>query len=712
MDFDALVGRAAQFSPDSMIIVEKTDKTGSNADILYANNAFCFETGCNSDKGVACQVHVELSESDFSNQAVLYVETSKDEHFSFYVSVTELPEQETGHSNYYLLVGRPIGHSHSEGREKLYSDIARKFIELPAEEAARSAVRAAGLYFNADRCFAARVDLSNNSHQIRYFWGRTQDIGKEGFPRDIMCPWLMERLRQNEVVTISNSADLPEEAEYLADTLNSFGAHAALVAPVLLAHGTLWLIGMHFDTPRLWNEMDVATFKVVGDLLGNAFTQTETVWSLRETQRRFSDVGANIPGVVYQMRRNASGQTNFSYISQGVRELTGWGPASMMSDPNLLKRIIVDEDRLRFLQTMEKAGETLSDWTIDVRMHHRRTDELLWVRASGRVHRGANGDTVWNGLLLDISESHKAEEALRVSEERLRRILGSSPIAIGISDVKKFNLLFANKRLAEMYRIPKGNVIGYDTRKFYTETKMHRRHWVDTRRNRQISSVESRCQRADGEEFWAEISTRLIEYGGREAILWWAFDITEHKIAKETLAHLAHHDALTGLANRRLFDEHLQTAVAMAARTERAGVLFYFDLDGFKGVNDQHGHDFGDWVLVQVSARLRHVLRDSDIGARLGGDEFAVIAHGIDDIHAIEAVVDKMQQAISAPYVKDNKIAKIGLSIGVVRFFGKENDLQKIVTMADGAMYQAKQAGKGTYRLINMPTLESRTAIS
>jgi diguanylate cyclase (GGDEF)-like protein len=235
---------------------------------------------------------------------------------------------------------------------------------------------------------------------------------------------------------------------------------------------------------------------------------------------------------------------------------------------------------------------------------------------------------------------------------------------------------------------------------------------VDTRRKGSISSEETRCQRADGETFWAEISTRLIEYGGRQAILWWAFDITEHKNTKEALAHLAHHDALTGLANRRLFDEHLQSAVAIAGRTERPGVLFYFDLDGFKAVNDQFGHGFGDWVLVQVGRRLKSVLRESDVGARLGGDEFAVIAHGIDNIDAIEAVVDKMQDAISAPYVRDDKIAHIGLSIGVVRFYGVETNLQKIVSMADGAMYQAKEAGKGTYRLITMPDRDGLKAFS
>jgi len=272
--------------------------------------------------------------------------------------------------------------------------------------------------------------------------------------------------------------------------------------------------------------------------------------------------------------------------------------------------------------------------------------------------------------------------------------------------------MFANKRLAQMYHIPKKTLIGYDTRKFYANSREHRKHWVETRRKKSISNRETECLREDEQPFWAEISTKLIEYGGHEAILWWAFDITEHKKTKEALAHLAHHDALTGLANRRLFEEHLQNAISLAKRTESPGVLFYFDLDGFKAVNDKFGHNFGDLVLAEVAVRLNQVLRDSDIAARLGGDEFAVIAHGIDDIRAIEAVIDKMQIAISAPYVTKDKKAEIGLSIGVVRFFGYENDIQNVVKIADDAMYKAKQAGKGTFRLINMPRCSPNIVIS
>lgn len=715
MDFEGLIGRAAQFSPDAILVVQRHHDIDDGYIILYANPTFRKEMSCKHDCDMSCVCVIKVSALDFSNHALLSITGEKAISRSYRVSVTALPEEETKKPNCFILVGRPNGASLSEGRERLYSDIARKFIELPADDAAQAAVRATGLYFDVDRCFAARLNLANGIMSIRYSWRKESPPSstKKLDEPETICNWVQERLRQGEVIQVDNLASLPPEASTLVKELTQCHAQAAILAPVLLARGTLWFIGIHsLSHERAWSSEDVATFKVIGDLLGNAFTQTETVWSLKETERHFSDVGANIPGVIYQMRKNPQGDLSFSYISQGIRDLAGWGPASMMSDPSLFEHLVVREDRGRYRETMERAENKLGEWSTDIRIKHRKTDEIKWVRAGGRAHNSKNGDTVWNGLLLDISDQRRSEEALRISEERLRRILGTSPIAIGISDVKNFKLLFANKRLAQMYQIPKATLIGYDTRKFYATPRQHRLHWVQTRREKSINNLETQCVRADGKHFWTEITTRLIEYGEREAILWWAFDITEHKHTKEALAHLAHHDPLTGLANRRLFEEHLRNAVALAARTERSGVLFYFDLDRFKAVNDAHGHGFGDWVLDQVGARLRKCLRDSDIGARLGGDEFAVIAHGIDDIRAIEAVIEKMQTAIAAPYTQNKKTVKIGLSIGVVRYFGREDDIHRIIMMADSAMYEAKQAGKGTYRLINLPRNDQRKAHS
>lgn len=716
MNFEGLVGQAARYSPDIYLVIQKTPDCRDGFRLLYANNAFHTAVTCNvRDKDNCCACHFKLGEIDQNQQALLSITDGEEVTKTFRVSITDLPLEHTGGlTACMLMVGRRAGISLSEERERLYSTIAKKFIELSPDEAALNAVHEAGLYFDVDASYAARVDVQNRNMDFRYIWRNPHIPDLPETPqRHEMCHWVLDQLRNGDVVKIDRLSDLAPDVLEECAVLRTSGTKACILVPVLQADDAVWFIGIHtFENSRCWSDQDVDTLKVVGNLLGNAFTQTEVAWSLKETQRRFSDVGANIPGIVYQIRRTEVGQLSFSYISQGVADLTGWSPADMQNDPSLFERIVIRQDRGRFRETLERAGRECDLWTTDVRIRHRNEQTVKWVRASGRTHLGVNGDTVWNGLMLDISEHRQAEEALRISEERLRRILGTSPIAIGISHVKTFKLLFANKRLAQMYEIPRNDIIGFDTRKFYKEPRMHRRHWVDTRRGKHLNNIETQCQRTNGNPFWAQITTRLIEYGGHEAILWWAFDITEHKHTKEALAHLAHHDALTGLANRRLFEEHLHNAIALAARTDRPGVLFYFDLDGFKAVNDAYGHNFGDWVLDQVGLRLRHVLRETDIGARLGGDEFAVIAHGIEDIRAIEAVVEKMQTAISTPYKKEGKIAKIGLSIGVVRFFGHESDIHDLVMCADTAMYQAKQAGKGTYRLINMARNDNLTSNS
>lgn len=704
MDYEALIGRAAQFSPDAFLIVQKSSGECDAVTILHANNAFLRAVGVPLD---ACdQLCAQLSMPDFTDHAILSLQDVNENDCSYRVSMGALPVEEVGRENCFILNGRPSGRNANEGRQRLYGDIARKFIDLPTEEAVRAAMRLAGLYFGADRCFAARVNLSNNYMQVRYNWRREYGFsrrkpGKAADPE--IWSWSLDLLKQGETVTINRLADLPNDADAVRQDLVACGAKSALFTPVLLANNSLWFVGLHTMTAeKRWTADEIASFRVVGDLLGNALTQSEIVGSLRDSERRVTDIGAHIPGVVFQLRRDGFGVKHFSYISQGVRELTGWGPASMMENVHLLEDLVIDDDRDLYRETMEQAAQNMGEWSLDVRMHHRQSKEIRWVRASGRVHAGANGDTVWNGLLLDISRRKQAEKAVRASEERLRQILGTSPISIGISDLKTFQLVFANRRLSEMFKISRDEVMGFDARQFYVERRLHRRHWVETQRKGSMGMVEVQCRRTDGTTFWAQLSTRLIDFGGKPAILWWAFDITEHKQARETLAHLAHHDALTGLANRRLFEEHLRQAVSVAKRTRKPGILIYFDLDGFKSVNDSHGHGFGDWVLKQVAQRVNNVLRETDIAARLGGDEFAVVAQNIGDIKSIETIVEKLQNAISEPYVREGMTGTLGMSTGVLRFFGDEIDLQKMVLYADKAMYDAKQAGKGTYRLINM----------
>lgn len=162
------------------------------------------------------------------------------------------------------------------------------------------------------------------------------------------------------------------------------------------------------------------------------------------------------------------------------------------------------------------------------------------------------------------------------------------------------------------------------------------------------------------------------------------------------MAHMAHHDALTGLPNRAMFEDRLFQAIARAERSGTEFGLLFIDLDGFKPVNDRHGHKAGDAVLRQVGGRLASIMRKADTVARIGGDEFAVLLDSGDDPSlAAEVVARKCREVMAEPVRVDGLSLVIGLSIGVARYPADGRQADQILASADTAMYIAKRAKWG-----------------
>jgi diguanylate cyclase (GGDEF)-like protein len=171
---------------------------------------------------------------------------------------------------------------------------------------------------------------------------------------------------------------------------------------------------------------------------------------------------------------------------------------------------------------------------------------------------------------------------------------------------------------------------------------------------------------------------------------------TARKASESRLEFMAHHDPLTGLCNRAMLDDRLGQALA---RSERAGTqiaMLYCDLDGFKPVNDEYGHDTGDAVLCKVAQRIAHRRRRTDTVARVGGDEFVILlADLVDARMAADAVAKQCLEAVGTPLDIDDKMLSLGMSIGVVLHSGASVTPAQLMSIADNAMYQAKRAGKG-----------------
>lgn len=177
-------------------------------------------------------------------------------------------------------------------------------------------------------------------------------------------------------------------------------------------------------------------------------------------------------------------------------------------------------------------------------------------------------------------------------------------------------------------------------------------------------------------------------------------DITDRKIAESRLSWLAEHDHLTGLFNRRKFQEECEKIVNIGNRYERCGALLFLDLDSFKYVNDTLGHQVGDALLKVVANELTKIIRDTDIPARIGGDEFAIIMPEL-DVHGACKAAQKVSDHLNSLFIPGASRQKISSSIGIALFPDHGTVVGDLLANADIAMYQAKQYGQGSWHMFS-----------
>ena len=185
-------------------------------------------------------------------------------------------------------------------------------------------------------------------------------------------------------------------------------------------------------------------------------------------------------------------------------------------------------------------------------------------------------------------------------------------------------------------------------------------------------------------------------------------DITERKYSEERIQYLANFDALTGLPNRNLLADHLQYAISLAKRSNGQLAVMFIDLDRFKDINDTLGHSVGDAFLIEVGARLKTVLRESDTAARLGGDEFILVLPDTDAPGAA-SIVDKLLEVISQPYQVEQYALIVTASIGIAIYPNDGESLDALSRSADTAMYRAKGEGRNGYRFFTAEMQKSAT---
>ncbi|MEM6498695.1 MAG: diguanylate cyclase, partial [Pseudomonadota bacterium] len=177
-------------------------------------------------------------------------------------------------------------------------------------------------------------------------------------------------------------------------------------------------------------------------------------------------------------------------------------------------------------------------------------------------------------------------------------------------------------------------------------------------------------------------------------------DITDRVKMENEIRYAANHDNLTGLANRKAFLDNLEVGLKRARRGESIALLA-IDLDGFKNINDTHGHATGDRVLKLVADRIRATARDTDVASRFGGDEFSIIQLPAQDVSDAECLSARIVEALAAPFSVDGQTLMVGASVGVALADEGTKDIESLMQNADLALYRAKTDGKGCYRFFD-----------
>jgi diguanylate cyclase (GGDEF)-like protein/PAS domain S-box-containing protein len=355
----------------------------------------------------------------------------------------------------------------------------------------------------------------------------------------------------------------------------------------------------------------------------------------------------------------------------------------------------------------------------------RRDGSGFWCRISGRAVQAGDPAKGYVWLLEDITQQHAAEERIERAAAEQELILDNA--TVGIAFVRNRMIQRCNRYLEEMVGAGPGELVGASSAVLFEAEQ----EWREAGRLAYESTApgerhdsEWRFKRRDGSVFRCRTRGRRIDAGEAEQEWIWSFedvtaereadsrvkqalDALERMVAERTAElqdaqaraqHLADHDPLTGLPNRRLLEDRLTQALALGQRNRQQTAVMFVDLDRFKTINDSLGHAVGDALLKEVATRLVAQLRTGDTICRIGGDEFVVVLPEVKRSSDLAQVAQKVIEQLSLPVVIEEREIIVTPSIGIAVFPDDGRDAETLIRNADAAMYHAKELGRASYQ--------------
>lgn len=303
--------------------------------------------------------------------------------------------------------------------------------------------------------------------------------------------------------------------------------------------------------------------------------------------------------------------------------------------------------------------------------------------------------------IFDLTARKQIELALRESEEKYRAVVSQISDSIFWVETEGKRIIEANPAYCNLLGYTSSEILDLRLQDVVHEFHSFINSLQEILKDKQNFLGEGLHRKKDGSLVDVEVSAGIINYSEKEIICFTVRDITSRKRTRELLQYQAFHDVLTGLPNRRLFNEQLCTSLANAKRYQHQMAVMYLDIDHFKKINDNFGHPAGDKLLETFAYRLKSCLRVSDTVSRFGGDEFAVLLPQVSSQDAVAKLAQRLMDALKQPFEIFDHILEIKSSIGIALYPQDAEDGETLLNRADVALLRSKNQGRNSYQFYN-----------
>lgn len=572
---------------------------------------------------------------------------------------------------------------------KISSDL---FVNNDIDISINNTLKNLGEVLNANRTylflFKDNYSIMDNTHEwcangVNHEIGNLRDEATEPFT------WWLKQCKELKPIIIEDINDLPLEAANEKLSLQKQQIKSLMVYQIVSKGALIGFVGIDMVEEKIkWSETHHSFVKITAEAMSLAFdkkTDSEKIInayddiSLTLNSASNGILVTNEHGNITLFNKNF---INMWEINESSINLNTYIELLKMLSYKILnyKRVF---NSVQFLINNHSAELTFITFL--------KNGKIFEISSMPRIK-----DELFKGRVFtfrDVTKKIEGEKELELAA----KVFENSLDGIIISD-SKANIIKANNSFLNITGYEIDDIIGHPPsilQSSWHDDKFYNRLWNKLQKDG-IWEGEIKNSKKNG-EMYISLSTIILIKDKEENITNYICiirDITKIKESQERIEYLAYYDSLTNLPNRALFMERFGQGLLYCKRNKRKSALLFIDLDNFKYVNDTHGHQIGDLLLKEVSKILIECVRTSDTVSRLSGDEFTVIVRNIDDKNDIITIASKIIEKLSKPIVINQISLNIGSSIGASIYPDDAQEIDKLIKIADSAMYKAKENGK------------------